>query len=210
LGFSRAAGSIIFDKALNFFGTVFWLYVGLAALAKVPTAGQLALHTAVGAAILTILGVRWIRRLATGVTGMLHPKLGRLAAGVLSAFEEFSLREKVGFLAYGIVFQLRPLLVCALLFAAFHPDRFPSVQEILAYGSIVVLMGNVPSFGVGPREAAMVALFSAYADQNTLFSAGLLMSLAIQFVPAIIGIPLMFPLLRALTCIRLERGSGAG
>ncbi len=90
LGFSRAAGSIAFDKALNFFGTIFWLYVGIAAMARMPTAGQLALHTAVGVGVLVLLWVRPVRRLAATIAAAVHPKLGRLASGVLSAFEEFS------------------------------------------------------------------------------------------------------------------------
>jgi hypothetical protein len=199
LGFSRAAGSIVFDKALNFFGTVFWLYVGIAAMATMPTAGYLGLHTAMAAALLVVVCVRPVRRAAAAWAGKIHPKLRRLAEGVLSAFEEFSPLKKIGFLLYGIVFQLRPLAVCGLLFAAFQPDRLPSVQEFLGLGSVVVLMSNIPSLGgIGPREAAVMALFSSYADPTTLLSVGLLMSLAMQVVPAIVGIPLMFPLLRAL------------
>ena len=79
LGFSRAAGSIAFDKALNFFGTLFWLYIGLVALADVPEAGLLILHTVVGAGIVLMISVRPCRRqlstvhaivfVTTGVTG---------------------------------------------------------------------------------------------------------------------------------------------
>ena len=199
-GFSRAAGSIVFDKSLNFFGTVFWLYVGIAAMAKLPTAGYVGLHTAMGAGVLVLICVRPVRRAATVVASKIHPKLGRLAAGVLSAFEEFSPVEKIGFLAYGIFFQLRPLSVCALLFVAVQPDHLPSLQEFLALGSVVVLMSNIPSLGgIGPREAALMAMFAGYADQTTLLSVGLLMSFAVQVLPAILGIPLMFPLLRAVT-----------
>lgn len=200
LGFSRAAGSIVFDKALNFFGTVFWLYVGIAAMTELPTAGYLGLHTAMGIAVLVVIGVRPVRQAATGVAGWFHPKLGRLASGVLSAFEEFSPLKKIGFLLYGIVFQLRPLAVCGLLFVAFGTDRLPSMQEVLGLGSVVVLMSNIPSLGgIGPREASLMAVFAGYAEPTTLLSVGLLMSFAIQVLPAIIGIPLMYPLLRAVT-----------
>jgi uncharacterized membrane protein YbhN (UPF0104 family) len=200
-GFSRAAGSIAFDKSLNLFGTVFWLYVGITAMAEVPTAEYLALHTAVGAAVLVLICVRPARQAATALAGILHPKLGRFAAGVLSAFEEFSLAKKVGFLLYGIVFQLRPLVVCYLLFAATCSDGLPSRQEFLAYGSVVVLMGNMPLTvaGIGPREVALASLFSAYGDQASLFLIGLMMSFSIHVLPAILGIPLMFPLLQAVT-----------
>jgi uncharacterized membrane protein YbhN (UPF0104 family) len=202
LGFSRAAGSVLFDKALNLFGAVFWLYVGFAALAQMPTSWELAVHTSVGAAVLVLIAVRPVRQAATALARTLHPKLGRLAAGVLSAFEEFSPARKIGFLLYGIIFQLRPLAVCALLLIAFQPDtaRLPSLQQFLAYGSVVVLMSNVPSMGgIGPREYALAEMFKDCADYETLLTVGLSMSFAVQVLPAILGIPLMFPLLRAVT-----------
>lgn len=200
LGFGRAAGSIVFDKSLNLFGTVFWLYVGTAAMAALPAIGYLGLHTAMGLAVLVVLGVPRVRRAAVAAAGWLHPKIGRLAKGVLSAFDEFSPLQKFGFLAYGVVFQLRPIVVCGLLFMAFQPNHVPSAQELLALGSIVVLMSNIPSLGgIGPREATLMTLFAAYADQTTLLGIGLLMSFSMQLLPAILGIPLMFPLLRAMT-----------
>jgi hypothetical protein len=199
LGFGRAAGSIVFDKSLNFFGTVFWLYVGIAAMAKLPTAGYLGLHTAIGIAVLAFVAIRPVRQAAVVVAAKMHPKLGRLATGVLSAFEEFSPLKKIGFLLYGIVFQLRPLAVCALLLLAMQPDRVPSLQEFLALGSVVVLMSNIPSLGgIGPREATLMAVFAGYADQATLLSVGLMMSFSVQVLPALLGIPLMFPLLRTV------------
>ena len=207
LGFSRAAGSVLFDKALNLFGAVFWLYVGFAAIAEVPGRWELAVHTAAGGAVLVLICCRSVRRFATSLGGKVHPKLGRLAVGVLSAFEEFSPAKKIGFLLYAIVFQLRPLAVFALLFAAFQPDAtlLPSVRQFLAYGSVVVLMGNMPSMGgLGWRALAVKTMFTGPLDDATLVTIGASMSFAVQVLPAILGIPLMFPLLRAVTA-----GSGA-
>jgi hypothetical protein len=201
LGFSRAAGSVVFDKALNLFGAVFWLYVGFAAIATVPNSRSLAVHTTVGLAVLVLIFSRSARHLVTRLAGRIHPKLKRLGKGVLSAFEEFSPAQKCFFLLYGIIFQLRPLAVCALLFIAFEPNaqQMPTVQQFLAYGSVVVLMSNVPSMGgIGPREAALMKMFKDFADPGILLTVGLSMSFAVQLLPAILGIPLMFPLLRAV------------
>jgi len=200
LGFSRAAGSIAFDKCLNLFGTIFWLYVGIVAMAKAPAVSQLALHTAVGAAVLVLLWVGPVRRLGAGIAAAIHPRLGRLATGVLSGFEEFSTLQKLGFLLYGIVFQIRPLVVVALLFHAFHPAQIPSTVQFLAFGSIVVLMSNVPLTvaGIGPREAALTLLFADFADPAVRMSIGLMMSFTIHIIPMILGVPLMFPLIRSL------------
>ena len=90
LGFSRAAGSVVFDKSLNLFGTVFWLYVGFAALAKAPMLWELVVHLLVGASVLVLICSRRFRWAIVAVAGRLHPKLGRFGSGVLSAFEEFS------------------------------------------------------------------------------------------------------------------------
>jgi hypothetical protein len=202
LGFSRAAGSVLFDKALNLFGAVFWLYVGFAAIAQMPPMWELAAHTTVGAAVLVLLCFRSVRHAAASLARAIHPQLGRLAAGVLSAFEEFSPARKAGFLSYGVVFQLRPLAVCALLFAAFQPDasQLPSLRQFLAYGSVVVLISNVPSLGgIGPREAALKAMFAGFLDEGKLLAVGLSMSFAVQVLPAMLGVPLMFSLVRAVT-----------
>ncbi len=211
LGFSRAAGSVVFDKALNLFGALFWLYVGFAAVAAVPTSFSLAMHTAVGAAVLLLVCSRSARHLGTGLAGRVHPKLRRLGEGILSAFEEFSPAEKCFFLLYAIVFQVRPLVVCALLFIAFQPDAqmVPTAQQFLAYGSVVVLMSNVPSMGgIGPREAALMAMFNDFADPDILLTVGLSMSFAVQLLPAILGIPLMFPLLRTVANSQQSADSG--
>jgi hypothetical protein len=195
LGFSRAAGSVVFDKALNFFGTVVWLYVGIVAMAQLPTAGYVGFHSALGASVLVLICFRPVRRAAVGVAAAVHGKLGRLAEGVLSAFEEFSPARKFGFLLYGVIFQIRPLAVCALLFIAFQPERLPSLQEFLALGSLVVLMSNIPSLGgIGPREATLMAVFAGYAEPSTLLSVGVLMSFSVQVLPALVGVPFMFRL----------------
>lgn len=200
MGFGRSAGSIVFDKGLNFFGEIFWLYLGIVTLAQVPSPGYLAIHTAIGAAVVILFAARSARRALTGVAGAIHPKLGRLATGVLSAFEEFSVGQKLGFLCYGAFFQIRPLAVCGLVLWAFGPTRLPSLPELLVLGSVVVLLSNLPSMaGIGPREAALMAMFADFADPTTLLGVGLAMSFIVQVIPAMIGIPLMFPLLRELS-----------
>lgn len=211
-GFSRAAGSIAFDKAVNFFGTLVWLYAGVVALAKVPPAGHIVLHSCMGAVLVMLLALRMPREILRRVAGRIHVRLGRLATGVLAGFEEFSLARKLGFLAYGVVFQLRPLIVCYLLFVALNTPQMPSLQEFVAFGSVAVLMSNVPLTvaGIGPREAAIMALFAPYGDALTLLSVGVLMSFSIHVIPAIVGIPFMFGLLRAIAARTLERGTDEG
>ena len=201
LGFSRAAGSVLFDKALNLFGAVVWLYVGFAAIAQVPITWQLAIHTMVVGMVLTLAGSGLARRTILRIAEKLHSKVGRLTGGILSVFEKLSPTEKIGFLLYGVLFQLRPLAVCALLLMAFQPDttRLPSPRQFVACGSVVAVMSNVPSMGgIGPREAALMEAFKNVADPQTLLTVGLTMSFVLQIFPAILGIPLMFRLLKAV------------
>jgi uncharacterized membrane protein YbhN (UPF0104 family) len=209
-GFSRAAGSIAFDKVLNLFGTLVWLYVGFVALMQMPPMRQLAMHVAVGVAAIIVIAARPVRELFMRIGEAIHPKIGRLTRGLLSGFEEFSPARKVGFLLYGTVFQLRPLILCYLIFLAFSPSQMPSMAEVIAYASVAVLMGNAPftAAGIGARETAIVLFFSGYGSDAMLFSVGLLMSFAIHIAPAIVGIPFMVPLLKAVTTV-LPGGSEA-
>jgi hypothetical protein len=162
---------------------------------------ELGIHLLAGLSVLLLACSRRTRWAIVAVAGQVHPKLGRFGSGVLSAFEEFSPAQKAGFLTYGILFQLRPLAVCALMLLAFQADwsQLPSLRQFLAYGSVVVLMSNIPSMGgIGPREAAVVEMFQEFADPATLLTVGLAMSFGVQVLPAILGIPLMFPLLRSV------------
>ncbi len=159
-----------------------------------------------GAGIILLISVRPLREAIRRVAAAVHPKLGRLAAGLLSGFEEFSFTRKAGFLLYGVVFQIRPLVVCYLLFTAFNPARMPSPQEFLTFGSVAVLMSNIPMTvaGIGPREAAIIALFRPYAPEATLLSVGVLMSFSVHVIPAILGIPFMFGLLKSIAAMAAE------
>ena len=68
-------------------------------------------------------------------------------------------------------------------------------------------MSNIPSMGgIGPREAAVVEMFKGFADPATLLTVGLAMSFGVQVLPAILGIPWMFPLMRSLAEFQLPRG----
>ncbi len=196
LTFGRSVSSILFDKVLNYLGTWFWFFIGLVVLGTIPWMWQLSIMIlAAGGMAIVIISERFRSFLGTACE-RLHPKLRRFAEGTLSTFREFSWSRKAFFLLYGIVFQIRPLLVCYLLFLAFGAK--PGLREILTYGSVAVLMSNVPltTAGIGPRETAIALLFARYGSQEMLFSVGILMSVSIFIIPAILGLPLMPALLR--------------
>ncbi len=203
--FGRASGAAVFDRGLNILGAVIWLAVGLALLPEawpetwprtwavpglaweVPVKATLFL----GAAALYIVFFfctpihGWAIRLA----GRVHPKIGRLAEGMLAPLREFSFGRKVFFTVYGVVFQLRPLLVCMFLFRVYgvHPD----LVTVIAYMSVAVIAAHLPGFiaGMGPRETAMVTLFAGLAPAATLFSIGLLQTFTVHIIPMLVGLP---------------------
>lgn len=215
LDFPRACSSIAFDKVLNFLATIFWLMVGMATISfahiswKPEMMSKLGVMLLVGAGCMGLLVFEPFRLLLARVAGRIHPKLGRLFDGGLAPFREMTVRQKCFFLLYGVFFLLRPLILLYLLFVSFGVQ--PSINEVIAFGSVAVLMSNVPltQAGIGPREAAIVWLFSHYVNQEAmLVSIGLLMSFAIHIAPALLGIPLAPRVLRASAAAAAGRITG--
>jgi glycosyltransferase 2 family protein len=217
LSFARSTSWILLDKALNISGSFFWLMVGLGLYFTLDNSHELSSRSiAVGvglASIATFGGVLFLassttRKLAATVARRIHPKLGHLAEELLAAFASLAPKRKTALLFYGILFQLRPLIVCYLLMRAFGGQftALPSIPAVMAWGSVAVIFSNVPytQWGTGPREAALMALFANYfqtanAANATLMSIGLLMAVAIHAVPALIGISVVGSFIKALS-----------
>lgn len=198
MAFGRASGAILFDRGLNALGAIFWLLMGLLMLPGFSVHRQVLLLVGVGAAYVLLVFCRPLQELAIVVAGRLSRKLERFVRGIFAPFQEFSVRAKVFFLAYGLAFQLRPLLVCYALFRAYGVA--PPFPHILAYGSVAVLTVHIPGppVGLGAREAAIVTLFAGAASDSVLFSVGLLMTISVHIVPMILGIPWIGWFLRML------------
>ena len=215
LTFAQSASWILLDKVLNIAGTCFWMVVGLAMVwgagremgvdQRVVLAGAgFAAVMAGGGALLMFCATA--RRAVRRACARIHSRLGRIMEQLLFAFEEISARRKALLVVFGMGFQLRPLIVCWLLTAAFRADfaALPSVGALLAWGSVVVVCGNVPylQWGTGAREWALVAVFShclATPDNpQALIAVGILMAVAIHIVPAVIGLPVLGSFLAVL------------
>lgn len=206
LPFCESASWTIFDKALNFLGTLFWLLVGLLIGG---TAWDYKWPVIIaGGMLVVLLLIPRLARLPVRIASLLHHKLGEITGQLLVTFEKIRAWRRIGLILLSIVFQLRPLIVCYLLFIAIGPKYFasrPDVPELLAKGSVVVVASNVPGSqsGFGTREAALYALFRDHLLDPTkgapLFSLGVLMAMAIFVVPAIIGLPFMASFVAAIT-----------
>jgi uncharacterized membrane protein YbhN (UPF0104 family) len=204
----RASGALVFDKGLNLLGATFWLTLGFAILPEVARAAGVAPRSSLArwapfVAVLLLYTVIFFapRVLAFGVrlARRIHRKLGNLAEGLAEPFVAFSIGRKLLLVVYGIAFQLRPLLVCLGLLAAYHLPH--QAEHVMAYGSIAVFAGYTPGAmaGMGPREVAVVHSFSKLgAPVDALFSVGLLMTFAQNVLPMMLGVPWLIWFVRRL------------
>lgn len=203
LSLSASAGALVFDRSLNVVGVSFWLLAGV----LLTSASDTGLHVfgvlGLVAVYVVALFVTPAHDLAIGLAGRIHARLGRIASGLLRPWREFTAARKLFFLAYGVVYASRPILIAALLFDAY--DIHPQVGHLLTYTSLAIFAGMVPGplLGIGPREGTMVALYAAYAvDGNgVLLSVGLLLSLSVHVIPFLMGAPwtpwLLYQVLRS-------------
>jgi lysylphosphatidylglycerol synthetase-like protein (DUF2156 family) len=186
--FGRASGAMMFDRGLGLIGSSFWLMVGLVLLPDLAAPVQALLLLAVGVVYGLFFFLTPLHHVAVRIAGRIFPKLGGFVEGILAPFREFSVGRKLFFMAYGVFFQVRSLAVCFLLFLAY--GVVISLKHAIAYTSIAVLAGHIPTaVGSGPREAAIVELFSKYGPDARLLSIGLLLTATVHVIPMLVGIP---------------------
>jgi len=230
LPLAESASWVAFDKAINFLGTLFWLGVGILLTRAVPGGLRWSVLLA-GAALVLLVCIPPLRAVPIALAGRIHAGLGRLARQLLVTFERIGPRRRLGLAGLAVVFQLRPLIVCYLLFGAFLVPVFrsrPEAPEVLAKGSVAVVASNFPGtvHGVGPRELVLVELFGNHlahpeggagprqrpraVGAAPLVAIGIMMAVAIHLIPAILGLPLMAGLLTAIEEGRRPGVNGAG
>ena len=187
--FGRASGAMIFDRGLNLIGTSFWLLVGIILLADLAAEWQAILLIGTGAAYGLFFFFAPLHGLLVRLATRLVPKMGRFFEGILAPFREFTVGQKLFFMLYGAFFQMRSMVVCYFLFQAYGIDV--DIRHAVGYIPMAVLAGHMPGvvMGAGPREAAIVELFSAYAPPDVLLSVGLLMTISVHAIPIFLGIP---------------------
>ncbi len=197
LSLDAASGAILFDRGLNLIGTTFWLLAGLALLKAESPAPRAALLAAIGLSYGLFLFSGPLQRLAMAGARRVHHRVGRFVEGTLAPFQRFSAGRKLFFCAYGVLFQTRPLIVAWLLFLSFG-IRVPA-GELVAWITLSMFAGHLPTaMGMGPREAALVFLFSGAAPPAVLLSIGILLTLLVHALPMAVGLPWVPWYLRAM------------
>ncbi len=190
LSLSEAAGALAFDRGLNFAGLLLWTLVG-ALLLPSTGLGSGGAAAAVGACYLAFVFCPPLHDALMAAAARIHRRAGELARGALRPWRELSVGRKLALSAYGVVFVLRPLAVCWLLFAA-H-GVVVGLAQILTFGSLSVLAGTLPGplMGIGPREGAVALLFAGLAPPGSgvPLAVGLLLSLSVHVLPFAAGAP---------------------
>ncbi len=215
--FGRASGASIFDRGLNILGAFFWLLVGLAILPGAwPDAWPTHWHVPLGAdrslpvplrtgLFVAAIGLYVLFFFCTPMHGLairaartIHPKVGRLAEGMLAPFMEFRLSKKLFFTGYAVFFQLRPLAVAYFLFRAY--GTVMDLGHVVAYTSVAVFAAHLPGFvgGIGPRDYVFMTLFPASVDEAIRASVGLLQSIVVHIIPMLLGLPWMMWFLKRM------------
>jgi hypothetical protein len=183
-----AVGAVVYDRGLNLLGSLFWLGAGLLTLgggnALPPGAGWML----AGMGYAVFFALPQPPRALLALARRLGPRAGKRAENALGPFLVLGARQKLLLLAYGVVFQARPLLVAWMLFAAtgipVPPDSF------VAGVSLALLAGHAPTpAGTGPREAAFVLIFAGAAPAPVLLATGLALTLTVHVVPMAVGAP---------------------
>ena len=170
LPFAESASWVLFDKALNFLGTLIWFGVGVLLIGQVPDEIRWPVLAAGGGLVVMLLFPA-LARVPVMIAERVHGKLGRVMRHLLVTFERIKPARRLYLVCLATVFQLRPLIVCYLLFSVFLQPVFksmPTPPEMLAKGSVAVVAGNMIGtvHGMGPREAALVVMFRGHLDEK--------------------------------------------
>lgn len=188
MGLGPAAGAVAFERSLNLVGAAFWLAFGMALTFDADTVVAVCWTTAAAAIYVVFVMSTPLHRAAVAVVSWMHPRAGRLLSRLLAPFSGLSPAQRAWFMLYGVIFQLRPLVVAYLLFGA--AGVWLPLRSFPLKLSIAILAGHAPGLGgLGPREAAMTALFSDVVSADTALAVAGLYALAVHIVPLLSGLP---------------------
>ena len=200
LGLGEAAGVILFDRVLNLLGTSAWLLLGLVLAPDLLPGGT----GVVGGVLATGLLVLLIRPLHLQFARIIRQRaperLSHALTSLLAPWRTLSTGARVVLLAYTLIFVSRPMLLCALMLAAFQVSLPPA--HLMVHTNLALWAGLIPGplMGIGPREATLEALFSSAlpAASGVGLSVAFLLTAAMYLVPLLVGLPLAPWFLRRL------------
>ncbi len=188
LPLDRAMGSVVFEKFLNIFG-LFVLFLAASAFSRHIPGSEFAIGVILGATVL--LESARAREAGYHLAEKIHPELRKVASELLAVFEEVPLKKKIFLWCYAVVYQVRQPLCCWLLFVSMGIEVPPAELAVRATLAFFIAAAPVTIGGIGVREVSIMALFSPFADRETLLLIGLLMSVTVYILPSLVGLTIM-------------------
>ncbi len=178
---ATATSTVLFEKAVNLWATVFLISVGLS-LAGVELAPVLV----VAWLVLPFLRGPW-RALADALRGRFG-RVGPFAAGLLDAFLSLPPRELAMQLPLAVLFTGLEVVNSWWLLTVLMVDV--SFATVLVVVPISYFLNNVPVtvLGIGMREGLFVVALAGLAAPATLFAAGVAVSIVEYVVPTLVGL----------------------
>ena len=192
LPFVRGASGLVLDKMFNFWGVLFFLFLGI------PFFGRGVPWYAVALPVAFVAGpiaFWWNRGMFYRLANWVHGKLHKLMTDLLSSFEVIAPRDQAFLFAYSILFQATEVVTFYLVCRAVGIQPDVPFHEIMVFVPLVIIVTQVPvsTSGLGVREGAVswLLLGSGYGTEGQALCAGLLLSVVEYLLPAAIGIPVL-------------------
>lgn len=212
LPFVQGTSSLVLDKMFNFWGVMFFLFLGI------PFFSHDVPQIAIALPVLSVVGpvALWrFRRALYRVAQRVHGKLHKFMTDLLSAFEVIPPQSQAFLMAYSVVFQATELITFFLVCRAVGIAPPVPFHDCMVFVPLVIIVSQIPTWsGIGVREFAVTALLlrSGYGSEAQALCAGLLLSMVEYIFPAAIGIPALPAFLKSLGSTKvseLDAGQGA-
>ncbi len=188
ISFGRGISSLFIDKVFNLFITIVFFLIGL-------VFSSFGVHRTIPllafVALILLMYSRKISSFVVAVSKIIHPRAYAFTGQLLSGFNEISRKDQIVLLGYSFIYQLSEFVNTYLLCRAV--GVIVPVPLLLVAGSFIMIINNLPItiMGLGTREAMIIFFFSSLGKQETLLSAGLLVSLIEHLLPVAIGVLFM-------------------
>lgn len=210
LPFVQGTSSLVLDKMFNFWGVMFFLFLGI------PFFGHDVPKVAILLPVLSVVGpvALWrCRALVYRVAARVHGRLHRFVTDLLSAFEVIPPRSQAFLMAYSVVFQATELITFFIVCRAVGIAPSVPFHHCMVFVPLVIIVSQIPTWsGIGVREFAVTGLLLryGYGSEAQALCAGLLLSVVEYIIPAAIGIPALPAFLRSLGYTKASRPDAGG
>ncbi len=190
LSFKKSTSSLLYNALVDMFALVILFVIGITLLHL--HIFNLIYPYIIFVVVLSFFYVLWkiekTRKFLLGLLKKNDYKFRNIIHDIMISFEKISLKKTILLTIYATIFNFFSVLIYYIIFASIN-IKVP-FNYILIFMPLVMLISQIPITvsGFGTREAAIVILFSKFADAEALLSVGLLVSFVNYMFPALIGL----------------------